>query len=497
MSHDCGQEHCLHCARDREAATAAADRVGGDRPRGWHIIHDLLKTIGEDPDRPGLLETPDRVLRAWREDWAAGYKQDPMAVLKTFEDGAEGCDEMVLVGNIEFHSHCVVGSTFVETPRGRVPIQDLRHGDWVYSVNEKTQELSITRCQHPRITQRNAKLVRVLSDNDTIICTPDHRFLTTSGEWVEAQHLRNGHRISSLYRSAAALGTSGVQQYYPRLIASRYARHEKQGPGLLIGKERAAMMEHTFVLTQMDPGHQPRGRIAHHEDECVWNNLPENLHSVSRTEHNQAHQRTQKLAHNAVRKAAAATASGRPDVRAKRSASVQRYWDSLEGAERIERNDKTAAGIRANRNHIIFGVEAVDRVEDVWCMNVPGDHSFFANGMASHNCEHHMAPFFGTAHIAYIPNKRIVGLSKLARVLDIYAKRLQVQERLTNQIADALDVGLAPLGVGVLIEAKHMCMCTRGVNKQGSTTITSALRGAMRDNPETRAEFLALARRTS
>lgn len=217
MSHDCGQEHCLHCARDREAATAAADRVGGDRPRGWHIIHDLLKTIGEDPDRPGLLETPDRVLRAWREDWAAGYKQDPMAVLKTFEDGAEGCDEMVLVGNIEFASHC----------------------------------------------------------------------------------------------------------------------------------------------------------------------------------------------------------------------------------------------------------------------------------------EHHMAPFFGTAHIAYIPNKRIVGLSKLARVLDIYAKRLQVQERLTNQIADALDVGLAPLGVGVLIEAKHMCMCTRGVNKQGSTTITSALRGAMRDNPETRAEFLALARRTS
>lgn len=179
------------------------------------IIRELLVAIGENPDRPGLAETPDRVMRAWREDWACGYKQDPLAVLKTFEDGAEGCDEMVLTGNLEFYSHC----------------------------------------------------------------------------------------------------------------------------------------------------------------------------------------------------------------------------------------------------------------------------------------EHHMAPFFGVAHIAYIPRARIVGLSKLGRVLDIFSKRLQVQERLTNQIADTLMKGLDPLGVGVLIEAKHMCMCSRGVNKQQSTTITSALRGALKDEPEARAEFLALALR--
>ena len=108
------------------------------------------------------------------------------------------------------------------------------------------------------------------------------------------------------------------------------------------------------------------------------------------------------------------------------------------------------------------------------------------------NCEHHMAPFFGVAHIAYIPVGAVVGLSKLARVLDIFAKRLQVQERLTNQIADTLMEGLNPLGVGVIIEAKHMCMCSRGVQKQSSTTTTSALRGAIRDEPETRAEFLKL-----
>ena len=109
------------------------------------------------------------------------------------------------------------------------------------------------------------------------------------------------------------------------------------------------------------------------------------------------------------------------------------------------------------------------------------------------HCEHHMAPFFGKAHVAYIPNKRIVGLSKLARVVDIFAHRLQVQERLTNQIANALHDNLDPIGVGVVIEATHFCMCSRGVNKQGSTTVTSALRGAIKDKPEARAEFMALA----
>lgn len=110
------------------------------------------------------------------------------------------------------------------------------------------------------------------------------------------------------------------------------------------------------------------------------------------------------------------------------------------------------------------------------------------------HCEHHMAPFFGVAHVAYIPRDGVVGLSKLARVTDIFAKRLQVQERITNQIADALMEGLNPLGVGVVLEAKHFCMCSRGVGKQGSTTVTSALRGVFRERHEVRAEFLALAR---
>ena len=110
-------------------------------------------------------------------------------------------------------------------------------------------------------------------------------------------------------------------------------------------------------------------------------------------------------------------------------------------------------------------------------------------------CEHHMLPFFGRAHIAYIPDGRIVGLSKLPRIVEVFARRLQVQERLTEQIADAIEGVLRPRGVGVVIEAVHLCMMMRGVEKQNSETITSALRGEFRECPMTRDEFLGLAHR--
>ncbi|MEE2969221.1 MAG: GTP cyclohydrolase I FolE [Pseudomonadota bacterium] len=111
-------------------------------------------------------------------------------------------------------------------------------------------------------------------------------------------------------------------------------------------------------------------------------------------------------------------------------------------------------------------------------------------GFTSH-CEHHMAPIIGRAHIGYLPANRVVGISKLARVVEVYARRLQIQEKMTAQIANAVNDTLKPIGVGVVIEASHGCMTTRGVNKSNSSLITSRMIGGFRDNPSTRREFLS------
>lgn len=112
-------------------------------------------------------------------------------------------------------------------------------------------------------------------------------------------------------------------------------------------------------------------------------------------------------------------------------------------------------------------------------------------------CEHHLLPFFGKCHIAYLPNRKIVGLSKLARAVDAVSRKLQVQERMTVELADAIDTALSPQGVGVVIEGFHTCMGMRGVEKQNCTVTTSAMRGAFRSDPSTRAEFLSHVRTAS
>jgi GTP cyclohydrolase I len=109
-------------------------------------------------------------------------------------------------------------------------------------------------------------------------------------------------------------------------------------------------------------------------------------------------------------------------------------------------------------------------------------------------CEHHMLPFFGRCHVAYLPNKKVVGLSKIARLVNMYARRLQIQERLTSQIAEAINDKLSPQGVGVIIEARHLCMVMRGVEKQNSMAVSSAMLGAFRESKQTRDEFLSLVR---
>ncbi len=154
----------------------------------------------------------------------------------------------------------------------------------------------------------------------------------------------------------------------------------------------------------------------------------------------------------------------------------------LKTPQRVERSLRfLTSGYQANVEDVING--ALFEAEGSE-MVVVKDIEFYSL------CEHHMLPFFGTAHIAYIPDKLILGLSKFARVADVFARRMQVQERMTSQIADALEEVLKPKGLAVVTEASHLCMMMRGVEKQGSSTRTSAMRGAFKDDARTRQEFL-------
>jgi len=449
----------------------------------------LLEFIGENVEREGLRETPTRVFKAWSE-WTSGYNVDTSTIFKDFGDGAEDYDQMIQLDSIPFYSHCVIGSTFIETPKGRIPICRLKDGDWIYTMNPKTMELQLAKCENPRITQKQAKLVAIHTDNDTLICTPNHRILLTSGEWCEAQNLKNGDRLASLYRSASASGEKG--KYYSHLITSRYSRHEN---GIKINGESRSVPEHRFVNSFQNSIDSTDGRKhpIHHKNEELWDNSPKNLQSMTISQHNTAHERTLKLANNQNRKDAAAIASGKKEVREKRSISVKKYWCNLKLNKEAYKNrcQLTSEGIQEARNHTVIGVQQLNYTEDVWCMNVPGTELFFANGIAVHNCEHHLAAIFGHISISYIPGGRIAGLSKFCRLVDAYAKRLQVQERMTRQIADDIQKYLNPLGVGVVVQARHFCMESRGICKPGVITTTKALRGCFKTEPETRAEFYA------
>jgi GTP cyclohydrolase IA len=154
--------------------------------------------------------------------------------------------------------------------------------------------------------------------------------------------------------------------------------------------------------------------------------------------------------------------------------------------ERFEKALKyLTSGYHQNMDNVLNGATFSVHYDE---MVVVKDIEFFSL------CEHHLLPFFGKAHVAYLPNKRVLGLSKIARLVNMYGRRLQIQERMTSQIAEAIQDKISPEGVGVIIEARHLCMQMRGVEKQHGQAVTSAMLGSFRHNKQTRDEFLSLVR---
>ena len=443
-----------------------ADHPAGEESVEQNIIR-MLEYIGEDAKREGLLDTPKRIINSWNELYA-GYNQDPKTLLRHFD--AETYDQIVLLKDIELYSMCVAGSTFVETPKGRIPINRLKEGEWIYCYDEENNKITLAQASNPRVTGKNKRLYRVYSDKDTILCTGTHKFLTYEKGWVEAKNLMPGDSIVSLNKGGMLV--NGIPRAYltmpdtKQTSESRYVFQEINGP---INKKIH----------------------VHHVDKRPNNNDPTNLTSLPVDAHFRLHRKEesstgfanftdQQRADMKEKQVAGIKRSQTEETRKKRAESVKKYWDSLSGEQ------------RKARNHKVLLVEKTDWFEDVWCMEVPKHHNFIANGMVVHNCEHHILPFTGIAHVAYIPNKRVIGISKLARLVDIYARRLQIQERIGEQVTGFLMKELEAHGAACIIQASHMCMRMRGCSKQGSTMVTSSLKGVFFDKPEARQELMQL-----
>jgi GTP cyclohydrolase I len=431
----------------------------------------LLEFIGEDPNRDGLKNTPSRYIKSWKE-LTCGYSQDPHEFFKA-QFIEESYDQMVILKDIDFYSMCLSGSTFIDTPKGRIPINRIKDGEFAYCWDENLCRMTISQIRNPRITGKNKRLYRVYSDKDTILCTAEHRFLTFTRGWIEAQNLIPGDSIIALNKGSV----------YENSVPRAY---------LIWSGLTKEISEHRFVYEELNGLITKKDHI-HHIDNQPNNNSPENLTLLSCSDHFRLHRLSEEKTGFALftdeqRKQMSAKRiegikkSQTEEVRKKRSESIKKYWNLLTDIE------------RADRNHRILLVECTDWYEDVWCMDVPDYQNFVANGMVVHNCEHHLLPFYGKVHIAYIPQKKVLGISKLARVVECFSRRLQIQERFTQQIADIIHECLNPVGVAVYIEAKHLCMMMRGVQKQNSKMLTSALKGALSSEESARMEFLLLSR---
>jgi GTP cyclohydrolase I len=509
------------------------------------LVRELLKELGEDPAREGLERTPARVAHALRY-FTSGYAKDVAQVLNEAVFSEE-YDEMVLVKDIDFFSLCVPGKQIVSAVGGGRPARDLVPGDRLWTLHRgHLKETEIT-----RIAARTTRdLVEVSTDHGRFEVTPDHPVMTEEG-WREAQELKAGARVEwinprSLCRRMLQPQPGYGLGYVLGAIAADGSVQDGRRVCLVVTREAVARkycekFAEAFpsstptVETVTGPSGFPGRAIPMYRVRVVARQIGETLCRWFGIVERGARRQTRSFRFPRVVTSSREmmqgfldgycdgdgdrTGSGRFVISANEefardlaeclgtpvskavapdgarrvyvSDRWRRTWYGKHGFRResdfyvpFDSTHTTVVGIRhlppARKPRTVYSIT---------CAPYP---TFLVGGHLTHNCEHHLLPFFGKCHVAYMPSRKIVGLSKLPRLVEMFARRLQVQERLTTQIAQTIDEVLQPRGVAVVMEALHMCMLMRGVEKQNSKAVTSAMLGAFRERPETRAEFMEL-----
>ncbi len=405
-------------------------------------VYEMLKTLGEDPEREGLVKTPERVAKAY-QFLMQGYVTDPRTILESavFE---EDYSEMILVKDIEVFSLCVPSKQVVNAVTGAKRACDVGVGDQLWTL----QQGRVVPTTVEQITSRKARaLVEVETEKGTVRVTPDHPFATPEG-WVEARDLQGKHvewtPSKKLCRS----------RFRPQIGYDFVLNSLDTFQGFLDG-----YIDGDGFRCKYSKGHKicsANVPFLQEMADVVGARFTPKTPSVGSQLY---------IADSWLQKHGFLRETHQTDLVESRWVQVKRV---------------TPLHAKGKKPYTVYSFK---------CNPHP---TFLISGHLSHNCEHHILPFFGKAHVAYIPDGKIVGLSKIPRVVDVFARRLQVQERLTIQVRDAIQEVLNPLGVAVVIEATHLCMVMRGVQKQHSITTTSAMSGEFLNNPTTRTEFMRL-----
>ncbi len=506
-----------------------------DQERAERAIRELLLACGENPDREGLQDTPARVARAYLEMFGGLYT-DPDTVLdKTFD---ESHDELVLVTDIPTYSTCVPSKQTVNAVGGRKQAAEVRVGDQLWTLaGGRVEPTTVTQIS----SHKTRELVEVTTTGGKFVVTPDHPLATPEGwmeakdvagtfiEWTHARSLSRqrwrptlGYDFGYVVGTVCADGTVG-DRYISLVVNDQdYA------------KKFAESLQYAFgINANIEPVERPSGYLARpvagYRVRVVSSYLADLMRQYVGGVANHQRQRFPMVVLNDLptfngfldgyidgdgcddkgRAGRRITSSNVPFLEDLATVIGARFTASLDVTSQL-----WVADTWLRRHGFPQQTVRSDLVESEWvkvesvrpigttgtkpytvysykCEPHP---TFLIAGHLVHNCEHHLVPFHGVTHVGYIPNEqgKVTGLSKLARLVDLYAKRPQVQERLTTQVADALVRKLEPRGVIVVVEAEHLCMAMRGIRKPGARTTTSAVRGMLRSSATSRQEALAL-----
>jgi GTP cyclohydrolase I len=530
---------------DNPETGGAYPEGGVDKPRIERAVREILAAIGEDPEREGVLETPRRVADAYAYLFS-GLDEDPAHHLEV--GFSEDYGEMILIRDIPLHSMCIASKQLVNVVGGAKKACEVEVGDELWTLDRGF----LAKTEVTRVSSRKTHdVVLVNTSKGTIKVTSDHPVKAEKG-WCEAGELESGDRVEwfpprKLCRQQASVKPGYDMGYLLGAVASEGSVQDGRRISVVVSDydfarrvadswSSAFSIEARVESVSVDSGYLGR-KIPMYRVRVVSSYATEKISEWLSLQSDTV-DKTRGFRFPRVVTASQRMTQGFLDAYVEgdgcRSGSGNKIITANDGfardlAEYLQTPvGKTSQGINSiyvsdrwhqpgwRRKHgfrqqsewylpqdsEFAEVESVEVTPEstkpttVYSFKCEPHPTLLVGGHLTHNCEHHLIPFTGKASVGYIPRDRVVGLSKLARVVEGYARRPQLQERLTAQIADALYESIGSRGSIVVVEAEHLCMTMRGVQKPGSVTVTSAARGIFAKDEGRRSEaFAHMARR--